>query len=76
MLVRQRPLSAAILLALFITVCLGWMFHGIGRPVPWWGYPLVFGVFAGWLYTIGCMLLRADRHGGRVRSSDLSIEEQ
>jgi len=72
--VQQRPLFGALLLAAFITVCLAWLFSGLGRVLPWWGYPLVFGVFAIWLYAVGRMLTETGRRGERVSSFDVSIE--
>lgn len=71
---ERKPLFGAILLSTFITACLGWLFHGIGDPVPWWGYPLIFVIFAGWIYTVGRLLMRDDSSGGRARSIDISIE--
>jgi hypothetical protein len=71
---NRKPLLGAILLALFITSCLGWLFHGEGQTFPIWGYPLAFVAFAGLLYAIASLLQGARRAGIRARSVDISIE--
>ena len=73
MLIDRRPLLGASLLAAFITACLGWLFHGAGAPVPLWGYPVVFAVFAFWIYGVGCLLMESGPRF-RARSVDISIE--
>ena len=73
---QQKPVLGALLLALFITACLGWLFHGSGTAMPLWGYPLVFLVFVGWLYGVGRLLINSDENGNPVRSNDISIESQ
>lgn len=73
---QKRPMIGAVIIGAFITVCLGWLFDGSGRPVPLWGYPLVFAVFVAWLYMVGRLLIGAGSSGGRVRSFDISGEAQ
>lgn len=66
-----KQITGAILIAVFITACLGWLFHGMGVSVPWWSYPLTFCLFALGLYAIARLLLR----GGKKRSFGMTIEE-
>lgn len=72
---QGKPLIGALVIAAFITGCLGWLFHGIGKPMPLWGYPVVFAVFAAWLCVIGRLLVGNGRTR-RVRSFDISLESQ
>ena len=71
---HRKPLAGALLLASFITCCLAWLFHGSGAPVPWWGYPIVFALFALWLDSVGNMLMSSTLPHNHVRSFDVSIE--
>jgi len=73
--VHGRSLLGAFLLAAFITVCVGWLFHGVGNPVSWWGYPLVFVVFLVLVYAVARLLLNPDRRAEPPRSYDISIED-
>lgn len=71
----RKPIIGAILIAVFITACLGWLAHSMGVSVPWWSYPPVFALFALGLYGIAGLLLR----GGNKREANsafgISIEE-
>lgn len=73
---RHKAAFGALLLAAFITACLGWLFYGSGKPMPLWGYPAVFAVFAVWLHGIARLLIKSDAKGNGVRSNDISIESQ
>ena len=42
---HRRPMIGALVIGGFITICLGWLFSGIGKPVPLWGYPILFVIF-------------------------------
>lgn len=71
-----KPITGAILIAAFITACLGWLFHGIDVVVPWWSYPMVFSLFALGLIAIATVLLGTPNKGdSRRRPVGMSIEE-
>jgi hypothetical protein len=72
----RRPLVGALVIGAFITICLGWLLAGAGAPMPFWGYPFVFAIFAVWLYAVGRLLTGCGKKSGRVRSFDISSEIQ
>ena len=71
-----KPFVGALVIGAFITMCLGWLFAGIGKAIPLWGYPAVFAIFVAWLYAMGRLLTDAGNKAGRVRSFDISSEIQ
>ena len=73
---HRRPMIGALVIGGFITICLGWLFSGTGKPVPLWGYPILFVIFVAWLYMVGRLLIRNGHAIGRVRSFDISGEVQ
>ena len=73
--IGRKPISGAILIAVFITVCLGWLVHDMGVAAPWWSYPLVFALFALGLYGIAGLLLRSGNKRETTNSFGISIEE-
>lgn len=73
---RWKTLFGALIIGTFITACVGWLFYGAGKPVPGWGYPLVFVIFVTWLYTVGRLLIGGETDAERARSFDVSIEGQ
>lgn len=76
MLSGLKPITGAILIAAFITACLGWLFHGMDVVVPWWSYAMVFSMFALGLIAVATLLLGTARKGdSRRRPVGMSIEE-
>jgi hypothetical protein len=73
---NRKPLVGALVIGSFITICLGWLFAGLGKPIPLWGYPILLAVLVAWLYAVGRLLIRSGDGAGRVRSSDISSEIQ
>ncbi len=71
---NRKPLVGALVIGTFITICLGWLFAGVGKTIPLWGYPILFAVFVALLYAVGRLLTNADDGAGRVRSADISTE--
>ena len=73
---RLKPITGVFLIAAFITVCLGWLFHGMEIVVPWWTYPVVFAVFVMGLYAVAALLLgNSKKDDSRRRPVGMSIEE-
>jgi hypothetical protein len=70
MLTQRRPFLGAFVLAIFVTGCLGWLFHGAGKPVPWWLYLFVFALMASLIYSLACLLQPNGQRGGRARAFD------
>ncbi len=70
MLILRRAFLGAFGLAVFVTACLGWIFHGAGKPVPWWLYLFVFALTASLILSLARLLQPNGRRNGRVRSLD------
>jgi len=73
--IGRKPITGPILIAVFITVCLGWLVHDLGVSAPWWSYPLVFVLFALGLYGIAGLLLPSSSKREPNNAVGISIEE-
>ncbi|MPY74764.1 MAG: hypothetical protein GEU87_10920 [Alphaproteobacteria bacterium] len=61
---QRRMLLGAAGLAVFITVCVGWLFQSVGKPVAWWGYLGLLALSASLVYALARLLRKGARESG------------
>lgn len=69
--VQTKPLYGAVVLAVFITVCLLWMISGLGKNLPWALYGLVFLVS-----TVGIYFFAINLTGDRKPEEALGTVDE